>query len=115
MGTTDSKKDATDGLCYLPARVLAHRLRQWELSALEVLDAYLRRIEVSQYATSVAWSFISSATTSFFWASLAWGRSNLRSLTRSLGGGRPGPDWNALSAWSRTEPETVRLGWRGRI
>ena len=45
MGTTDSKKDATDELCYLPARVLAHRLRQRELSTVEVLDAYLRRIE----------------------------------------------------------------------
>jgi hypothetical protein len=45
MGTTDAKKDATDQLCYLPARVLSQRLRQRELSAVEVLDAYLRRIE----------------------------------------------------------------------
>jgi amidase len=34
-----------DELCYLPARVLAHRLRQRELSAVEVLDACIRRIE----------------------------------------------------------------------
>ena len=43
MGTTHSKKDATDELCYLPPRVLAHRMRQRELSAVEVLGAYLRR------------------------------------------------------------------------
>jgi len=30
METADSKKDATDEPCYLPARVLAHRLRRTE-------------------------------------------------------------------------------------
>ncbi|MGK4584961.1 amidase [Kitasatospora sp. HPMI-4] len=34
-----------DDLCYLPARVLAHRLQRRELSAVEVLDSYLSRIE----------------------------------------------------------------------
>lgn len=37
--------DATDELCYLPARVLAHRMCQRDLSAVEVLDAFIRRIE----------------------------------------------------------------------
>src|SRR5215216_2564191 len=32
-------------LCYLPARVLADRLRRRELSATEALNAYIERIE----------------------------------------------------------------------
>jgi amidase len=34
-----------DEFCYLPARVLAQRLCQREVSAVEILDAYLKRIE----------------------------------------------------------------------
>jgi amidase len=34
-----------NGLCYLPARVLAERLRRRELTATELLDAHLARIE----------------------------------------------------------------------
>jgi len=44
---TSAGRDLTapgDGLCRLPARVLARRLRQGELTATEVLDAHLERI-----------------------------------------------------------------------
>jgi amidase len=42
MGPPDTGHDE---LCHLSARALAHRLRQREVSAVEVLDAYQRRIE----------------------------------------------------------------------
>jgi amidase len=34
-----------DDICYLPARVLADRLRRRELTAVEALEAYLQRIK----------------------------------------------------------------------
>lgn len=43
--TTGAREEwAGDELCYLPARELARRLRQRELSATEVLEVYLERI-----------------------------------------------------------------------
>jgi amidase len=42
---TSMPKDAAADLCHLPARVLADRMRKRELSAVEVLDAYIQRID----------------------------------------------------------------------
>ena len=37
--------DATSELCFLPATELAARIRRRDLSPVEVVEAYLRRIE----------------------------------------------------------------------